>query len=195
LKYKSPPECKELGFVFSASSLNGSRTQNWINSTFDNSNPSLGVVTTDPQCLYNLYNNNGIPVKTNDKSLYKPDPLDIKSQSDPIIDNVQNLFNNYTSNQNSISNINNILTPLDAENSEYNNQTSQTINTLFNQYKNTITDKSNRIKDISNDINNRIGIEKFENENNNNMYKNISKFLILFIIILLIWYIIIMINK
>jgi hypothetical protein len=28
LKYKSPPECKELGFVFSASSLNGSRTQN-----------------------------------------------------------------------------------------------------------------------------------------------------------------------
>lgn len=163
--------------------------------TINNPDSSTSTISTNAQCLYNIYNSQGIKVKTKDNSNYIDNPLFTTSKSDPNIDNYQTSFNNYTSGQNSISNINNILTPLDSENSEYNEMVNQTNNTVYNKYISTINDKSGKMDDYSDNINRRIGLENFENEYNNNIYKNSAKFIILFIIILFLWYIILMVSK
>ncbi len=147
------------------------------------------TVATNPQCLYNMYNNAGIPVKTIDNSIYNDNPSYTNSQTDSNIDDTITSFNKYNSDGQNISNINNILTTYDEEGSN----TDQ--NNVFNKYINSINDEKNRMNDLSNTIQDRIGIERFENENNNNMYNNMSKFLILFIIIFLLWYVIIMVSK
>jgi hypothetical protein len=149
----------------------------------------------DPQCIYNIYNSMGVQIKTKDNSTYIDNPSYTISKSDSVIDNYKKLFDNYTSDQNNISNINNILTPSDSENNDYNEMINNTNNTLSKQYDKSIKDKSNSMNSYSDNIKKRIGIENFENENNNNVYKNSSKFIILFIIILLLWYIIIMVSK
>lgn len=141
----------------------------------------------DPKCLYNTYNNAGIPVKTISNANYINNSSWIIPQNDPIIDSVQSQYNEFKQNGESISNINNLLASSDSEDN--------TNNSIFNSYLDSINDKKNKINDYSDEIKKRIGIEKFENQNKNNMYNNISKFLFFFIIILLIWYIIIMVCK
>ena len=160
------------------------------------SNLSSSSVTfnTDPKCLYNIYNGIGVAKPPIDLSNYVPNDI-ISSQSDPIIDNYQQLFNSYTSNQNSISNINKTLTQLDSDDSKYNDNIIEKTNKMFSKYEESIKNNKHLVNSLSDDINRRSGIEKFENENNNNIYRNIFKFLVLFIIILLIIYIIIMISK
>jgi hypothetical protein len=163
--------------------------------TINNPESSTSTISTNAQCLYNIYNSEGIPVKIKDNSNYIDNPSFTTSKSDSIIDNYETGFNNYTSDQNKISNINNILTPLDLENSEYNEMVNQTNSTVYNQYISTINNKSDQINSYSDNINRRIGLENFENEYNNNIYKNSAKFIILFIIILFLWYIILMVSK
>jgi hypothetical protein len=163
--------------------------------TINNPESSTSTISTNAQCLYNIYNSEGIPVKIKDNSNYIDNPSFTTSKSDSIIDNYETGFNNYTSDQNKISNINNILTPLDSENSEYNEMVNQTNSTVYNQYISTINNKSDQINSYSDNINRRIGLENFENEYNNNIYKNSAKFIILFIIILFLWYIILMVSK
>ena len=159
-----------------------------------NLSPSSVTFNTDAKCLYNIYNGIGVANPPIDMSNYVPNDV-IPSQSDPIIDNYQKFFNSYTSSQNSISNINKILTPLDEENSNYNDNIIEKTNKMFDIYKETIKNNNHLVNSLSDNINIRSGIEKFENENNNNIYRNIFKFLVLFIIILLIMYIIMMISK
>ena len=152
----------------------------------DSSTTNLNL---DPKCIYNIYNNMGVKINTIDSALYNGGNLSPKS--DPTIDNYGTLFANYTSNKNSL---NNILTKLDSEDNEFNNIFKDKNNRLYNEYINSIKDKSEKINSYSDDIEKRIGIENFENENNNNVYKNNAKFIILFIIILLIWYIVIIVK-
>jgi hypothetical protein len=158
----------------------------------DSSTTNLNI---DAQCTYNIYKSLGIDVTTKDNSTYIDDPAYTNSKRDPVIDNYKKMFDNYNIGQNSISNINNMLKPSDSENKDYNNMIRDTNDTLYNQYTQSIRDKTDSMNNYSDDIKKKIGIENFENENKSNLYKNIAKFIILFIIILLIWYIIIMISK
>ena len=159
-----------------------------------NENSSTTNLNLDPQCIYSIYNSIGIQIKTTDNSTYTDIPSYTTSQSDPTIDNYKKLFDNYTADQNSISNINNILTPSDSEDNDYNKMIKDQNNILHNQYIKSIKDKNDKMNSYSDNINKRIGLENFENENNNNIYKNSAKFIILFIIILLIWYIMIIVK-
>jgi len=182
----------------------------YLNNTFTPNNPEINFssclniqnqdsstsnLNLNAQCIYTIYNSMGVKIKTTDNGIYNDNPSYTTSKSDTLIDNYKKIYDEYTADKNSISNINNILTPLDSENNEYNSMITTTNNRLHNQYINTINDKSDKIKTYSDDIQKNIGVENFENEYKNNVYKNSAKFLILFIIILFLWYIILMVSK
>lgn len=202
-----------LGFSYDFSNLSTDQQNNtilkcvnqYINNTYTPKNSNIDLspcgieggigsktytVATDPKCLYNIYNNAGIPVKTTDNSIYNDIPSWTVPQTDSVIDNIKKKYTQFEKNGKSITNINNLLAPLDSEDNGTDN-----MNSVFNNYLASIDNKKNKMNDYSDNIKKRIGIENFENENNNNMYNNISKFLFFFIIILLIWYIIIMVSK
>jgi len=160
-----------------------------------NKDSSTTNLNLDPECIYNIYNSMGVKIKTTDNGTYIDNPSYTIPEGDPAIDNYKRVLNNYTLNKNNISNINRRLTPLDSEDNENNIMIKEKNNTLYNKYIDSIKDKTESINSYSNNINRRIGLENFENEYNNNVYKNSAKFIILFIIILLLWYIILMISK
>jgi hypothetical protein len=201
-----------LGFNYDFANLSTDQKNNtilkcvnqYINNTYTPKNSNIDLspcgtiggvgsptytIATDAKCLYNIYNNAGIPVPVVSKANYITDPSIQNVVTDATIDTIQKNYTQFKKDAQNISNINNTLSSLDSEDNSSSNSN------MFNNYLGSINDKKNEMNDYSNNIKKTIGIENFENQNKNNMYNNISKFLFFFIIILLIWYIIIMVCK
>jgi len=92
-------------------------------------------IAADPQCIYNLYSNNGLnpPSKINE-NYFNGDSYNLNSQGDPIISNYDSIYTNYTDNINNISNINNSSVPSE-EDIYYDGTVSMNNNNLLNKYQ------------------------------------------------------------
>jgi len=154
-----------------------------INFTTEN---NTSVFDTNPECVYNIYSQNGIPVNEINATNYtNSNKLNTGSTGDPNISNYQNTFNEYNRLKQQNSNINNQLSVNDNKNfSQYLSTVNNNYNTLSNSFLKNIDTQGNELIDLSAKINKSIGgnIEGFENKNNNTLLLLI---LLIFVLIFL----------
>jgi hypothetical protein len=133
---------------------------------------------TDPKCIYDLYQNNGLNPKVVIDDVFNNNPAyNLSSQGDPVISKYESTYNNYMNTQDQIANINNnnlVTTPND---SSYQGNVESTNNSLFNQYIDSIKQKDQQMT-----VN---LIENFENEMQSTNMNNYIRLIIIFLILII----------
>jgi hypothetical protein len=151
--------------------------------TFSNQNNNTEF-NTDPECVFNVYEQNKIPVKIKNVANYTNlNGINTASVGDPNITNYENSYNQYNTLKEQNSSINQQLSSSDNANYPQYFQTLTNDNqTLFNDFLGNIEGQGGQLSDLSLQINQSIGgnIEGFENKNNN---KLLIIILIIFVLI------------
>jgi len=138
----------------------------------DNNNTNINA---NPECIYNIYENNGLTLQTQDNSVYENNPnLNTSYQSDPIIDEYNTYYKSYSDNLQKTLEMNHEYPPINSP-VEQTNITTQNMNYL-KEFIHSVTSLT----------------ENFDNEINN---KNYIKLIILFIIIIVIILIFVLIYR
>ena len=147
----------------------------------NNETSNLTNINIDPECIYNIYQKNGLNPAVVNQSNYENNSI-MESKSDPVIDEYQKIYNEFIIKQVQNSNINNNLESI--------NPNKNIDNSIILSEDNSSSTNIN-IKSIGENIINTIGItESFENYNETKInYCNILIILfILSIIVILIMY-------
>lgn len=132
--------------------------------------------TMNPECVFNIYQQNNIPININNTPLYNNNINYTKSKSDPIIDIQEKLYNTYTNKSLENININNSLKPTDSTYTEYNNVVNENKINLLNNFIEYTKPKNTEFSNI---------LEHFEiNENIENKKKYFFIMFILFLILI-----------
>jgi hypothetical protein len=159
----------------------------------DKKNNNLTDFNVDPQCLYNVYQANGLKTNIVNKSNYIDKPQ--TSTSDSNIDNYKSSFDTYNKLQSQNSNINNNLQSTDSSYSTYNNTVDGQINNLKSSFQKNLLDIENSELGSIHDVTHNMGeiqkknIESFENyESSNNHLKYLILAIIIIIICLILFY-------
>jgi len=197
---------------FSYNNLNSTQQDNvklkcanqFLNNTYTPNQPSVDITScisfnddssggktkfnVDPQCLFNIYQQNNIPVKIKNETNYTNNSgISTESIGDETITNYENNYNKYMQlkEENSLEN----RQALSTDNANYPTYF-QTLNSqnqiLGNSFLGNISTGNSQLSNLFSQIKQTIGtnnIENFENNNNNN-----NKFLL---IILLIFFVLI----
>jgi len=162
----------------------------------ENSSDSTTNLNYDPECVYKVYQKNGIKVNTNIKTgqptyLSKNDYSE--SVSDPVLDKYKTKYESYITDKVQLSNINNVMSLSDQTyDKQYLNNVQDENNILGNQYIKSIKREMKPLINLSNQITEKVHMlqtldemnEGFDNNNSKNIGNNLK--LIIFIIIVLI---------
>jgi len=151
----------------------------------------------DAECVYGIYNNNGIKTNIQNNSVYNQNPMYTNAQSDPKIDTSQNLYNRYNNIKKNIVDQSNLQDPYDYQYTDYNNTVQNNNNQLEQNFNNNLNSSKSMISNITNVITQQLKSNKehYNNINDNNDI-NINKlFLIIFIIIFVMLFIIFIFKK
>lgn len=149
------------------------------------------VFNIDPTCLYNIYQQNKLPVNKFNQANYNIGNVNVNTITDPVIDKYMNEYNSFT-----VSNVQNIN--INNKLNEF-NPTPIIDNTgeLYKQYKSTVGLSTIPLNfsllplNRSLGIDTKEGMEYFENENMDkvNKFKFIPILLIIFIIFIILFYV------
>ena len=163
--------------------------------TFSNNNTTTQI-NADPKCVFNIYAQNKGPVQYENQANYIiPKGVNTDSTKDPNITNYQNVYNQYNELKEENSNINNELASEDNNNYKtYFSTVNSNYNTLSTNFLDNINTQSGQLSNLSSQINEKIGgnIENFENnyknyKNNNNNNKLLIIILIIFFLLFIIF--------
>ena len=169
--------------------------------TFSNQSNNTTQINADPECVFNIYKENGIPVGyTKTGNYINPSGINTEAVEDPNISNYEDVYNQYNKLKKQNSNINNVLA---SENNSNNQQYYSTVNinydTLSNDFLNNIKGQGGKLANLSSQINQSIGgnIESFANTNTytNTNTNNKNKLLIFMLIIFFALFLIFIFKK
>jgi sugar lactone lactonase YvrE len=184
-------------------------TSQYLNNTFTPKNPKIDIsscitfsnqsnnttqINTDPECIFNIYEQNGGPVEnTNSANYINPSGINTGAVEDPNITNYEDAYNQYNTLKKQNSNINNILASED--NNQYYSEVNTNYNTLSKDFLANIKGQGGKLSNLSSQINQTIGgnIESFVNINKNN--NNNNKLLIIMLIIFFALFLIFIFKK
>lgn len=147
-------------------------------------------ISTDPSILYKLYSQNGIPTKILSQPTYVLDAVNVnmKSISDPVIDNYSRSYDTFMQNQAISANVQNVVKTANPDNDNL-IQTLQTSNSdITDEY---ITGRIKVMDDIEKSVVSQIGNEKFTNKIDSESIYEFNYNIVLVIIILIIIFFII----
>jgi hypothetical protein len=136
----------------------------------------------NPECVFNVYQQNNIPVNVNNTPTYISNINYTSSKSDPIIDNQEKIYNVYKNKSVENSNINNLLRSKDSTYTEYNNLVNENKINLLHNFIESTNPKNSEFNTI---------LEHYENYE----YNNKKYFFIIFIFILFLIYIFYVFKK
>lgn len=198
-------------------------TSQYLNNTFTPNNPTIDIsscltfsnqsndttqINTVPECIFNIYEENGGPVEyTNTANYINPNGINTGAVEDPNISNYEDAYNQYNTLKKQNSNINNILeSDNNSNNQQYFTEVNTNYNTLSNDFLANIKSQgsqgsqggqSGQLSNISSQINQTIGgnIESFANINTNISKNNNNKLLIIMLIIFFALFLIFIFKK
>lgn len=152
------------------------------------SNNSNSTINVAPECLFNIYQQNNIPVTIKNVPKYEnTNNINTNSVGDESITNYQNEYNQYNQlkKQNSAINQNALSTDNANYQTYFQNLSTQNL-ALQNNYSNNISSGNNQLLNISTQLKNSIGGNILENyENNSNTNNDNKKYILLIILIII----------
>jgi len=184
--------------------------------SFSNQNNTTEI-NANPECIFNIYQQNGGPVNYNSTANYiNKSNIKTGSNGDVNITDYEYAYNQYNKLKTQNSNINDILASSDNKNyPQYFSTINTNYDTLSNNFLENINSQGTQLSNVSSQISKKIGgnIETFNNKNEyiqneyiqneyiqneyiqNEYNKNNNKLLIIILIILIIFFILIFLFK